>query len=65
LALMTSPMKSAVIIVACGLAIVLGLLGGSFAANGHHLSYSPDLVAFGAVTFGAVAGGVMRRRRHA
>jgi hypothetical protein len=53
------------LIVTCGLAIVLGIVGGTFAADGHHLRYSPDLILLGAVMFGAVTGGILRRnRRH-
>ena len=60
---MASGTRTAGGIVACGIAIALGDLGRSFSGNGHHLRYSPDAIALGAVMFGAVIGGIVRRNR--
>jgi len=60
---MASGMRTTVTILACGVAVALGILGGSFAGNGHHLRCSPQAIGAGAVMFGAATGGILRRNR--
>jgi hypothetical protein len=56
--------KTALLIVANGAAIVAGILA-SYTVNAHHLRFPPpQIVAMAAVLFGASAGASSHRRRH-
>lgn len=59
-------MKTALLTVGNGAAIVAGILLASYTVNAHHLRFSPpQIVAMAGVMIGASAGATYRRPRHA